>query len=127
MAKPTSAFAIHEPDAHQVAATVCVVYLLWESENGGKNVSYRPNTSRRLLLYAARFWPTHVHDTPDKGRKMLELTLLNSLFDSTSNDHLTFWLNLYKPNRGSALHALFKLRRTRKDFPPPLYYSSLLG
>jgi len=57
---------------------------------------------------------------------MLELTLLNRLFDPTCDDRLKFWLRLHNPDSRHNIRTTKWIQRELCQ-KRPLYYSSLLG
>jgi hypothetical protein len=125
---PVSIFAIHEPNAHEFAATLSIVFLQWAIEN----VSIRDQMSLyryfaaksdqpRFSDYVIDFWPRHVHACTNNGRQMLEQTLVRRLFDSTFHKD-------DEPKRPTVFRDYsFPDYAGPHDIPPLLYYSSFLG
>ena len=108
---PASAFAIRVTEAHQLAASITVVYLLTAIQSESVTTDRFP-----FLGYAAQFWPNHVHSSTTKERPSLEYKA-RGIFDSR---FISGWLKAYNLDRGYHYGLL-------ATFPPPLYYSSLLG
>src|SRR5204863_7840403 len=75
--RPSSFFAICEPDAQQFATMVCLIYLVSAIQDPAATLQ-----RCQLLQYTAEYWPRHLVATAGKPREILECNLAMQLFDS---------------------------------------------
>jgi ankyrin repeat protein len=108
----SSNFRIVDSIVHVLVTRISLVYLLSLSEitsSRAEALEHFPYSK-----YSAERWPEHFHASEPERRLLLEGTLARRIFDLPS---MTTWLQVNNPDLASH----------NRTFPPPLYYSSLLG
>jgi hypothetical protein len=115
-------FSISERPAHQLVARISLIYLLFFSKPKNPAQLERMLKEFTFLEYAARHWHRHFHSASDVEETQIpEQYLAIKLFDPTTscllNSHRVY--DPDPPYRESS--------HRNWTFPPPLYYSSLLG
>jgi hypothetical protein len=112
--RPPSLFAIVEGEAHLIATTICVIYLI-----ATPHIGFDANP---FFRYSAEIWYQHFQHVPDKSRQQLELDVVTRLFLSPSD--IERWLSIHNPDSDVPSSGPSPLCGCSAS---PFYFSSRLG